>query len=1042
MISLKMVGTAVLLSTAGFSIPTFAGEKAAEQTINTCVGSVADENGEPLIGAAIRVKGKSIGTVTDIDGNFSLNIPTGTVLIVSYVGAQSQEVTFSGQPLKIVLKENAELLNEVVVVGYGQMRKADVTGATANISNKQLTSMPVSDALEGMQGKAAGVDITTSQRPGEVGDISIRGVRSIDASNSPLYVVDGMVIQNGGIENLNPQDIEAIDILKDASATAIYGSRGANGVVLVTTKKGKAGKMQVSYNGTVSFDHLYNVTKNMTASQWLQYSRYAYYNAGQYPQNPYTDGPTYEADKQKFGQNLTSWKNVDQAWKNGEYNADLVGSYDWEDHGKRTGVTTEHTLALSGGTDQFRGYGSFGYLKQKGVMPGQDYTRYTMKATFDLSPKNWIFSGGVSINVSYSDQDYGYNFRKSVTGAGDYYSALRGMLPWTVPYDENGDYIRNPNADVNIINPIDEVNYTINNRSVFRANGLAYAQLDFEKVWAPLQGLSYRIQFGPEFRYNNTGIASDARGINGDGNNVANYDTDHRRSWTLDNLIYYNRTFVEKHRVNITLLQSASAYHFESAGLAGRVASAEELWWNIGSNNDITGYGTNLTENSMTSYMIRGNYGFDDRYLITASIRWDGSSVLAKGNKWASFPSMALAWRINREAFLRDVTWINDLKLRLGYGVTGNAAVGPYSTLGLIQSVKYPFGDKNYVGYVPSDLTAASAVQLANKDLSWEKTTQYNVGLDFSLINGRLSGSIDWYKTKTKDLLLSMSIPSTNGYWSTLANVGRTSGHGIDIQLNSTNITTRDFKWQTSLTFSMDRTYIDQLANGMTELTDKAWFVGKELGLYYDYVYDGVWKSSEAEEAAKYGRKPGDLRVKDLNADGSIDANNDRAIVGHRRPDWTGGMTNTFNYRGFDLSFFIYARWGFTLPAGGASLDGRYMQRDLDYWIADINENAHYPRPDFTGQSTIYGSALNYSDGSFVKVRNLSLGYTIPENFLKKLHVGVAGFRVYAQIQNPFFIYRKTDWIDPDLVNYDNKAKNFGSATSIRSYTIGVSATF
>ncbi|MCM1234985.1 MAG: SusC/RagA family TonB-linked outer membrane protein, partial [Ruminococcus flavefaciens] len=901
--------------------------------------------------------------------------------------------------------------------------------------------MPVRNAVEGMQGKAAGVDITTSQRPGQVGDINIRGVRSIDASNSPLYVIDGMVIQNGGIENINPQDIESIDILKDASATAVYGSRGANGVVLITTKKGKAGKIQITYDGTVSFDHLYNVTKNMTAAQWLQYSRYAYYNAGQYPQNPYTDGPSYEADKQKFGQNASSWKNVDQAWVDGVYHPELVGSYDWEDHGKRTGITTEHTVGISGGTENFRGYGSFGYLKQKGVMPGQDYTRYTLKSTFDITPKDWLLSAGVSVNASYADQNYGYNFRKSKTGAGDYYSALRGMLPWTVPYDENGEYIRNPNADVNIINPIDEVNYTINNRRVFRASGLVYGQLDFGKAWNPLEGLSYRIQFGPEFRYDNNGIASDANGINGDGNNVANYDTQMRRSWTLDNLIYYNRTFAEKHRVNVTLLQSASAYHFESSGLAGRVASSEELWWNIGSNNDITRYSTNLSETSMTSYMARVNYGFDDRYLLTASMRWDGSSVLAKGNKWASFPSVALAWRINRENFLKETTWIQDLKLRLGYGVTGNAAVSPYSTLGQIQSVRYPFGDKNYVGYVPSDLTAASAVKLANKDLTWEKTTQYNVGVDFSFLNGRLSGSIDWYKTKTKDLLLTMSIPSTNGYWNTLANVGRTSGHGWDIQLNSTNIVTRDFQWTTSLTFSLDRTYIDQLANGMTELIDKAWFVGKELGLYYDYVYDGIWKTSEAEQAAKYGRKPGDVKVVDINEDGAIDANNDRAIVGHQRPDWTAGMNNTFNYRGFDFSFFIYARWGFTMPAGGASLDGRYMQRDLDYWIEGINEDARYQRPVYNG-SDPYGGSLNYSDGSFIKLRNISLGYSVPANFLNKIGVGVSSLRVYAQVQNPFFIYKKTKWLDPDLRNYDNQTEAFGSATSIRSYTIGLNLAF
>lgn len=1006
-------------------------------------GTVSDKDGEPLIGATVMVQGTTNAMATDIDGAFKLqNVNPKGKLVVSYVGYTTQTVPVDGKTLiNVVLSEDNQLLDEVVVVGYGVQRKADVTGATASVSGKDLTSMPARNAIEGMQGKTAGVDITTSQRPGEVGGISIRGVRSINASNAPLYVVDGMVIQNGGIENLNPQDIESIDVLKDASATAVYGSRGANGVVLVTTKKGKAGKVQVTYNGTVTFDQMYENCKNMNAAQWLQYSRYALYNAGMYPQNPYTDGPQYDADKSNFGLVEASWRNVDQAWVNGVYNEDLVGDYDWESRGKRTGITTEHTVGVSGGSENFQGYGSFGYLRQIGTIPGQDYTRFTMKGSFEITPKDWLLNAGVSLNASYADQDYGYNFRKSRTGAGDYYGALRGMLPWAMPYDENGDYLRNPTGDVNIINPIDELNYSKNNRRVFRANGLVYAQLNFEKLWSGLEGLSYRLQFGPEFQYANNGIANAAEGINGDGNNLANYDTQHRMSWTLDNLIYYNRTFAEKHRLNVTLLQSASSYHFESSSLAARVASSNELWWNIGSKRDITGYGTDLQENTMTSYMARVSYGFDDRYLITASVRWDGSSVLAKGHKWATFPSVALAWRLNREKFLRDVDWLNELKIRAGYGVTGNAAVSPYSTLGLIQGVNYPFNNQNYVGYVPADLTSASAIMLANKDLTWEKTTQWNVGLDFSVLNGRLSGSIDWYCTRTKDLLLNMQIPSSNGYFSTLANVGRTAGHGWDVQLNSVNIDHRNFTWSTALTFSSDRTKIKELANGVKEDVGNLWFVGRQLGVFYDYVYDGIWKSSEAEEAAKYGRKVGDIRVKDLDNDGAIDPNNDRKILGYQRPDWTAGMTNTFRLYDFDLSFMLLARWGFTMYGGGVSLDGRYMMRDLDYFIEGINEDAEYCMPKYN-MGDAYGSSQNYQDGSFIKVRNISVGYSVPVNALKKLKIGLSQLRVYAQIQNPFYIYKACKFMDPDMMNYDNGAVNFGNSASIRSYTIGLNITF
>lgn len=1010
----------------------------------TVTGTVNDASGEPVIGASVMVKGTTTGTATNFDGQFSINVANdNATLVISYVGYKTQEVSVAGKTnVQVTLEENAEILDEVVVVGYGVQRKVDVTGATASVSGKDLVAMPVKNALEGMQGKAAGVDITTSQRPGEVGDIRIRGERSLNASNSPLYVVDGMVIQNGGIENLNPQDIESIDVLKDASATAIYGSRGANGVILVTTKQGQNGKISVSYSGSVTFETLHNETPMMSAAKWLDYSRYANYRAGSYPVNPFgADGPSYAGDQALFGTIASSWANVDQAWVNGKYNPDLVGTYNWTDGGKQTGVTNEHTVSISGGTDRFRGYASFGYLHQKGVTPGQEYSRYTMKASFDLTPKDWIFNMGVNINGSYGVQDYGYSFSKSVTGPGDLYSALQGMLPWTVPYDENGAFIRNPNGDVNIINPIEENKYTTNNRKTFRANGLVYGQLDFAKIWAPLQGLTYRIQFGPEFTYYTYGLANNADGINGDGSNKATYNQNQRRSWTLDNLINYNRTF-GKHRVGVTLLQSASEMKYEYGNMNAYVATPEELWYNLASAGDIKGYGTGLTETQMTSYMGRVNYSFDDRYLLTASMRWDGSSVLASGHKWASFPSVALAWRVSEESFLKDVDWLTNLKLRLGYGQTGNAAISAYSTKGGITTINYPFGPNNYTGYVPSNPGDKKPVALANQDLKWERTTQWNVGLDFAVLNGRLSGTIDWYKTSTKDLLMDMLIPSLNGYQTTMANVGSTSGYGWDIQLNSINIQNRDFRWETSLTWSMDRNKIESLANGNKQDINKLWFVGERLGVYYDYVYDGVWKTSEAEEAAKYGRKPGDIRVKDLNDDGSIDPNNDRKIVGNSRPDWTAGMTNRFFYKDFDFSFFILARWGFKMPQGAETLDGRYMKRDLDYWIEGINEDAKYPAPLYNSTKDAYEASMNYTDGSFIKVRNISLGYTVPTKALKSLGVGLSSIRIYAQMNNPFFIYKKCSWLDPDLVNYNNNAKVFGSSTTTRSYVIGLNINF
>lgn len=431
------------------------------------VGTVVDETGEPVIGASVVVKGTTNGSVTDLDGNFTLSgVDRNSTIEISYIGYLTQSVKYSGQAsLKITMKEDNKALDEVVVVGYGVQRKSDVTGALAHLDAKDLTAMPVSNALEGMQGKTAGVDITNSQRPGTVGSISIRGQRSITADSGPLYVVDGMVIQNGGIENLNPQDIESIEVLKDASATAIYGARGANGVVLVTTKKGKEGRVTLNYAGTVTISTLHDVTKNMTASQWIDYARLAAYNQGAYGDSSQAFVPDYDSDYKLFGSTTASWKNIEQAWVNGEYNPNLVGAYDWTSHGKQTGITQEHTLSASGGTDKFKGYGSFGYLNQKGTQPGQKYQRFTFNTSFEANPIK-PFTMGITMNASYGNQDYGYSFTKSVTGSGDYYGALKSMIPWTVPYDENGDYIRNPwGYNVNVINPIDELKYNTNKRT-------------------------------------------------------------------------------------------------------------------------------------------------------------------------------------------------------------------------------------------------------------------------------------------------------------------------------------------------------------------------------------------------------------------------------------------------------------------------------------------------------------------------------------------------------------------------------------------------
>lgn len=1018
----------------------------AQSEIITVSGTVQDGIGEPIVGTTIMEKGSATnGTITDIDGKYQIKVPRNATLVVSFIGFKNQEMAVDGKTLiNVTLEDEYTSLDEFVVVGYGVQKKSDVTGAVASVSAEEIRAMPVKDAVQAMQGKTAGVDITSSQRPGENGNINIRGVRSLNADQDPLYVVDGMVIQSGGIDNINPSDIESVDILKDASATAIYGSRGANGVILVTTKKGKAGAVTFNYAGSVTLEKMYDVTEMMDAAEWLDYARLAKINGGTYG----SDAPSYASDLAVWGpEGDASFANIQKGWVNGVWDPSKVGNYDWGKYGKQTAVSTEHTISASGGTENFQGYGSFGYLRQEGTQPDQIYERYTAKTNFEASPTDWL-KFGTTMNISWGEQDYGYSYTKSTTGAGDYYSALRGMLPWTVPYDENGAYIRNPAAgDVNIINPIEELNYNTNNNQTLRATGSFYSQLDFGNIWQPLDGLSYRIQFGPEFKYKRSGVFNAAEGINGDGNNAAKYNTENTRAWTLDNLLYYNKTFASLHKVGLTFMQSSSKYHYEKGTMtAVDVATTDELWYNLSSGGANYSLGTGLEEKQMESYMMRGNYTFNDKYLLTASMRWDGASQLAEGNKWASFPSLALGWRIDQENFMNSLTWVDGLKARVGYGITGNAAIDAYDTKGAVASLYYNWGSTaSSLGYVASDPSVKYPPKMANPDLTWEKTAQYNVGIDYVLFNSRISGSVDVYKTKTTDLLMIMSIPSLTGYTSTWANIGETKGRGIDLQISTVNIKTSDFTWNTNITWSKDRSEISKLNNGLEELGgDKPtnyWGVGEDIGVYYDYVYDGVWKTSEATEADVYGCKPGQIKVKDLNKDGSLDANNDKQIVGRKRPDWSGGMVNTFNYKNLEFSFFIFSRWGSTFQSGQETLGGRFSMRKLDYWIAGENEDAEYYSPGSSGESADpKASSMNYQDGTFVKMRNISLGYNFKTKQLSKY--GIRNLKVYAQCMNPFTIYSKCDYLDTDLTSYNNNTRTTGSATTQKGLVFGLNVGF
>ena len=1011
-------------------------------------GKITDENGDIIPGAGIKLKNTSISTVTNEDGTFSINVPTGTenpTLVVSYIGYAVQEIVIGARTtINVSLKSTISDLDAVVIVGYNTVKKSDVTGAVVSIGAEEIRSRPVTNALQAIQGKAAGVDITSNERPGQLGSILIRGVRSLTASNSPLFVLDGIPLQAGGIEAINPNDIETIDILKDASATAVFGSRGANGVVLVTTKRGKVGQVKLDYVGTSTFEQLADRNEMMNSGQYIEFRRDAYRRTAYLnsingtttpPIYPYPLVATQAADRDIFKQDANMITNLDKGWVNGVFDGSLVPTTNWGDLVTRTGITQDHILSVSGGTDKIKAYGSFGYLNQLGTQLGQDFERYSGKVSIEVNPVKW-FKMGANITANYGLQNYGFQ-SASASGAGNIYFAARGMLPLAIPFDANGNRINLPGGDVNIQNPVLEADYNINLRKTLRTIGSVFAEVNL------LKDLKYRINFGPDFSNFYNGRYQDAKSVNRDAgipgsiNNLANLNQSNRFAYTLDHLLYYDKT-INKHNFGLTLLQSSSSFREESSALTGsKLSLPQSLWYGLNTGNitALDGFDTNLRKSTLASYMARINYSFNSKYLLTASARWDGASQLAAGNKWDFFPSAAIAWRLDQEDFVKDIKWVSQLKLRLGMGSTGNSSVDIGSTLGLLQPLTYTFGSSAQTGYVSSDASLANPIPLPNKLLSWEKTLQYNLGLEFGLFNNRISGSLDLYKSKTTDLILLKSIASINGYTRSYDNIGSTKNKGLDLVINTVNLKTSDFTWESTLNFSMSKDEIVKLDNG--NMVNDRFFLGQRNGVAYDFVKEGIWQNTKADldEIAKYKLNgvifsPGNVKVKDLNKDYKIDANNDRQILGHYNPSWTGGLTNSFGYKNFDLSIFIVARYNFLLQTGAEALQGRFAQRVVDYWTP-TNPTNSYPAPNYASASgDQYISALNYQDASFIKIRNISLGYNFPANLAKKLTL--SRLRIYAQAINPGLIYSNVKWIDPDL----------GGSTFNRGAVFGINASF
>lgn len=959
------------------------------QEKKTVSGKVVDANGDPVIGATVLEKGTSNGTVTDYDGNFNLNVADGAQLEVSYIGFKSQNVkAVYGKNLAVTLKEDSELLDEVVVVGYGTMKRADLTGAISTVSNESLIKGGKASPIASMQGTVPGVNIVrTRNKPGSSYEINIRGLASISGSTSPLIVIDGM--PGADLESINPDDIEKIDILKDASSTAIYGSRATNGVIIVTTKKGIAGKSNIAYNGYVGVKTYTNRPDFMNGDEFLQFVRESYRAS--------KGNGEYVPDGQIFT-DASELKAVNER-----------NYYDWVKALSSPALITNHSISANGGNDMARYSFSGGYYFEDGMIDTQSYTRYNLKSTADISPNDKISFGG-SIYLTHSIQE---------RGNGNVLVDMLRMRPTQHPVDLiTGETVYRFSGN-NMMNPLTTLENEFYTTKVI--NVLANAYLSIK----PINGLELKSSFSPNLIANQIGTFYDvwSKEMGGGANGgKSSYDKGNYTNWIWDNIISYN--FKKGiHGLNIVGVFSLQKNITEELEGAVKDLKYASLWYNL-AGGAMTSLSSKYIQTSLASYLGRINYNLMDKYLFTASLRYDGSSRLADGNKWSLFPSFAVAWRLSEESFMKT-DWLSNLKIRLSYGQTGNDNVSAYQTEGILSGVKYAsFGNNNVIGYVPGNLR--------NLELGWERTNEYNIGIDYGFLGNRILGSIEYYNRLTTDLIMSKALPVHLGYSGVNDNVGSVRNSGVEFVINTENVKTKDFSWRTTFSIAhnknkiIDLDYKEDLGVYASELSGKQgdfknkWIIGEPININLVYQSDGVWQLDEAEEASKYGQKPGQYKIKDINGDYTIN-DKDLIIYGKRSPDITGGFTNSFLYKGFDLSIHAYYSFG-AKEAGYFTenyLPGNetFNALDVNYWTPE-NPSNDYAQPGnvgpYSGGVGVVSKEGKYSrqclSTDFIKIAYITLGYTFDKKIIRN---NVNKLRIYATVQNPFTI-TKYMGIDPE----------------------------
>ena len=1044
-------------------------------------GTVVDENGTPIIGASVQIKGEAQGTITDFDGKFVLSdVPEKSLLTISYIGYLTIDIAVTDEKLsKITMIEDSKLIDEVVVVGYGSMRKQDVTTSIARVGGKDLKDMPVTGFDQAIVGKMAGVQVTqTSGKPNSGATIRVRGTGTITAGAEPLYVVDGVPLEraSSALETVDMNDVESIEILKDASSAAIYGSRGANGVVMITTKQaGTADKdnarVQVSYDGYYGLKTVANMPEFMDGDEWTNYRFQRYTTLKSVDEFGH---PTYEMLDSEW---RAFWGNNSPKMKEMFLSKDY---YDWPDLVTSDGQQQNHYINIAGNAKKISYRVGLGYQNEDGVL-GDSYERWNLKAAVD-NKINDHFSVGALVNLSTSMKDYGSKN-----------SVLNGFRanPYWVPYywegENKGELILQPAKDAVIfpdgggftstLNPLVDRENSVDETRAYDIMGNVYLQ------YSPIKEVILKTTFSPTYNRSKQG---EFYGVNTESQfssknpdtglpyNTATITNIDRFTYTWDTQANYTKTFGD-HSLNALALFSVYSSVLEGDAITANDMPFDVDWYNIGSAGFFSNADSYYEKITMLSYVLRLNYGYKGRYLATVSSRWDGSSKFQSHNRWGAFPSMALAWRISEEDFMKKLPWISNLKLRASVGLTGNNAnVGPYDTQALAGTKYwYNFGNTPAYGYGPNGIT--------NSALTWEKTREFNVGFDFGLFKNRINGTVDWYHKISRDLLMEQLTPlelgSSTG--AMINNVGKVKNTGIEISLNTVNIKTKNFYWSTTFSFAKNKNEILELNGGKEDLVANKWFIGQPIDVIYDYEYAGVCTAEEAKnyamnDAIKTKFIEGEMKLKDQQQPGEegygVIDENDLVVLGHALPNWTGSLTSNMTYKNFDFSFSIYTKQGGMVESPFMAEFTNYKDRGrnklkMDYYIpagtpvlnADgsgytLITEAHYgsyPYPTNTASNN-YGGGLgwgtdkqttyvgnSYVDNSYVRVKNITLGYSFSQKLLSK--IGVDYLRLYINVLNPF-TFTSYKGFDPEWADAELSDGTGGPST--RTYQIGINLKF